>query len=178
MANPFRTHRKLSWAVVSLLVASGAVAALELTDTTHWFHDAPVPQTASEFTKGEPATSSNGDQSNPNSPEDTNEKSSGSAGRHLIEPTGNFVSSHTAKTTSNEASTCNTTPGASCQITFTMGSLVKSLPAKHADAGGAVYWEWQPQDVGLTSGSWRVKATAKLEGKTKSASDASLLEVQ
>jgi hypothetical protein len=171
MANVFKSHPKLSWLVAFLFVAAGTVAALELTDTTYFFHEKPVPYTSSEYTKGEPTASSNGQTPTPGSGDPTG-KDSGSASRNLVEPSGNFVSSHHVSGSSNVASTCNTTPGARCAITFTRNGITKSLPSKTVDAGGAAYWDWQPEDIGLTVGTWQIKAVAKSGTQTKTASDA------
>jgi len=173
--NMFKSHPKLSWIALSLLVVGGIVAALELTNTTYWFHDQPQSYTASEYTKGESSTDENTGQP---TQDEQNDKGSSGTSKALVEPTGNFVSSHHATAVSNEASTCNSTPGATCKITFTKDGVTKSLPAKTLDNGGATYWEWQPGEIGLTSGSWKVKAVTSLGDQTKAATDALTLEIK
>ena len=58
-----------------------------------------------------------------------------------------------------------------------MSSMVKSLPAQTTDAGGATYWNWKLQDYGLTAGTWKITAIAKLNGQTQTATDATNLEI-
>jgi hypothetical protein len=41
MANVFKSHPKLSWLVALLFIAAGALATLELTNTTHLFGEGP-----------------------------------------------------------------------------------------------------------------------------------------
>src|SRR5690606_17218727 len=130
--------------------------------------------------KGEPKKQSG-------SSDDSSQSDSGSGGSsgpktmaasaNLITPFGNFVSNHRPNLSGSPApntlsSVCNTTPGASCTISFTKDGTTKSLPAQTADANGATYWNWKLQDIGLTTGTWKVQANASLNGQTKSASDA------
>lgn len=101
----------------------------------------------------------------------------------LAAPEGSFVNNHGSSSnpvvaSSQEESTCTTTPGATCQITFTQGSLTKSLPAQQTStsttkdaAAGSTVWFWTPQQVGLTTGQWQITATASLQGKTQSTQD-------
>lgn len=99
----------------------------------------------------------------------------------LIKPYGSFVSNHQPGQHGSpleEASVCNTSPGASCTITFTKGGVTKSLTAKTADSSGAVYWQsWTPQSVGLTAGNWTVTAVATAGQQTQSTQDPTPLEV-
>ncbi|MCA9325291.1 hypothetical protein KDA23_04485 [Candidatus Saccharibacteria bacterium] len=171
MTNLFKSHPKLSWIVVSLLAIGGVVATLEATDTTYWLHDKPQTYTASEYTKG--ATDSPG-----TSETSEGTKTSTGSSATLIKPTGNFVSSHHVTNSSNIASTCNSTPGATCQITFTKGGVTKKLPSRIVDNGGAAYWSWQTSDIGLTQGDWKVRAVATLGSQQSTATDALVLEVQ
>lgn len=119
-------------------------------------------------------SSANQDKSNP---------TGGSTNATLIAPTGTFVSNHHPNLGGQPApnkmsSNCTTTPGASCQISFTLGSTTKSLPSKTTDAEGSAYWEnWTLQSIGLTQGNWAVKATATLGDKTSSATDGQELVV-
>ena len=78
-----------------------------------------------------------------------------------------------------ENSVCVTSPGADCEITFTLGSTVKSLGKKQADATGAVYWSnWKLQDIGLTVGDWTITATATQNGQSGVTTDPNKLQVR
>ncbi len=111
-----------------------------------------------------------------------NDKSTQTVSGQLIAPSGNFVSNHHPNLSGSPApnqisSDCNTTPGAVCQITFTKGPLVKSLLAQTTDASGTTYWSWKLDDVGLTAGTWQVRAIATLNGKSLDMKDAMNLDV-
>ena len=98
-------------------------------------------------------------------------------------PNGTFVSNHRPSLSGSadqkaEQSTCNTSPGASCYITFTKGSVVKTLAAQTTDASGATYWSWNINDSGFSEGKWTVQATVTLNGQTANASDPIDLVVQ
>ena len=96
----------------------------------------------------------------------------------LDPPSGDFVSSHTISLSAPEQSVCNTTPGATCTITFAQGSTSKSLAVENTDRGGSAYWNgWTPKSIGLTPGSWTIQATATLNGQSKTGTDARNLEV-
>jgi len=100
----------------------------------------------------------------------------------LVAPSGDFVSDHHPNLSGSPApntmtSVCNTTAGASCQIFFTNNSVVKSLPSQVANSGGSVYWNWTLQSVGLTAGSWQIKAVATMGTQTQSTNDATTLVV-
>lgn len=178
------------WVGSLVVVAAVAIATLEVTNRTYFFHDAPRPVTASSDTKGEPqdaATTPVSDTPPPGKDDGSSNtgtvpgdnKASGSGSGtivNLLEPTGDFVSSHKVNKSSGMTSTCSTTPGATCVITFTKGSETKSLPAQTTDRGGSAYWDWNAQQY-LTAGTWRVTATATLSGQTKTAADATNLEV-
>jgi cytoskeletal protein RodZ len=95
-------------------------------------------------------------------------------------PFGSFVSNHHpgGDTPTSEASTCNTTPGATCYIQFSSGSQTKKLDPHIADAHGSAIWYWDIKSAGLTSGSWSVTAIASLNNQTKTSSDPMALVVQ
>lgn len=98
-------------------------------------------------------------------------------------PIGVFVSNHRPNLSGSPApntinSTCSTTPGVFCSITFTQGSSVKSLPEQQTDANGNIEWNWSLQQVGLTEGSWDITVTAKNGDLTSTTTDAIPLEVQ
>jgi len=193
-----RDNRKKKFIILGgilLAVVISIVAALELTDTTHLFHTAKIIQapTASQETKGEPAAPDADDKSstskNPAGPasssegkpadtQSTKEGNGASSSAPLVTPSGNFVSAHKVPSDAPIASVCNTTPGASCKITFTMNGTTKSLSTETADRGGSVYWNsWTPASIGLAAGSWKIEAIATSSGQTKTATDALPLEV-
>jgi hypothetical protein len=100
----------------------------------------------------------------------------------LVTPSGTFVSNHKAKKSepgrAAMTSTCTTTSGATCDIIFTKGNETKSLGAQTADREGSVYWSWNVNDLGLSAGTWHVQAKAVLGSQTKTADDATNLEVE
>lgn len=100
----------------------------------------------------------------------------------LVAPTGSFVSNHQPNLDGSpapnlESSVCNTTPGATCMITFTKDGATKSLEERTADVNGSVYWDWKIQDIGLTVGIWKIQAVASLNGKSLITADAVNLKV-
>lgn len=99
---------------------------------------------------------------------------------NLAAPSGTFVSSHSVSLSSSSviASTCNTTPGAKCTISFTnQNGVVRFLAATTADKNGTAYWTWSPKSAQLTTGSWRISATAKSGDQSKTSTDPQPLEV-
>lgn len=92
-------------------------------------------------------------------------------------PSGSFVSAHKVKSTDALESVCSTTPGATCNISFTSGSTTKSLGAKVASSKGDMIWSWRPVDLGLSDGIWQISATATLNGKTETVQDPLNLQV-
>ncbi|HSW79529.1 MAG TPA: hypothetical protein VLG47_02010 [Candidatus Saccharimonadales bacterium] len=98
-------------------------------------------------------------------------------------PSGQFVSNHEPNLSGSpapntETSACTTTPGVLCKITFTSGSVVKSLPAQRTDSNGNTLWtNWTLQSVGLTKGSWQIAAVATNGSKSASVQDSSPLVV-
>lgn len=101
--------------------------------------------------------------------------------KQLLAPEGNFVSNHHPKLSDPsqdlQQSACTTTPGAVCKISLTKDGVTKNLPEKITDAGGSAYWGWSMSETGITKGSWKITATASLDGQTKIAEDALNLEV-
>lgn len=100
-----------------------------------------------------------------------------------ISPTGTFVSNHRpnldgSPAPSQESSTCTTTPGAKCEISFSNGDTVKTLPVKTTDSNGNVSWDWKLQDLGLVVGEWKITATASNGNKVAMSADSILLSVQ
>lgn len=100
----------------------------------------------------------------------------------LLSPSGAFLSSHRLSLSgsgvpSNARSVCQTSPGASCVITFTNGSTSRSLPSQQVDAGGSTSWSWSVADVGLTAGHWEVQVTARRGAELRQVDEAIGLEV-
>jgi hypothetical protein len=173
----------LFWATVCLVAVFGALFL-----SIHFFGQKPKPLTANSYTKGQPVKSAQSGQStrgsNSQVPPSSDQKSpSSTPTTDLLAPSGVFVSDHHPNlggtpTPNTESSTCNTTPGATCQILFTNGNITKSLQAEVTDVGGAVYWNWNLQDAGVTQGIWSVKAQAKFGDQTKTTVDPLNLDVQ
>jgi hypothetical protein len=192
-----RRFNKLIWLAVAIVALAIIIAVLELTNTTHWFHDSKAVRTsnqesAGQNTKGEVSSgngsvqssqsgsSSNSSQPSTSQPGDQKASSGGTntTTTTLVVPTGDFVSAHHVSLSTPISSVCNTTPGATCQITFTQNSVTKSLAATVTDRGGSAYWNsWKASSIGLTTGSWKVQAIATLDGQTQTAADALSLEV-
>lgn len=178
-----RRKKIIVLALVAILVI---LLALELSNTTHLFHNSKNTQPGSTSTidTKDGAISPNstpGPDKNQNAQSGGSQPSTGSSTNSssvpLKAPSGTFVSNHHPNLSGSPApnqmqSTCNTTPGAKCQINFTNGSITKSLPAQTADKEGAVYWSWKLQDIGLTAGTWHIQAVASLDGQTQTVNDA------
>lgn len=183
---------RLHYAGGGLIALAVVILILELTNTTHIFHkqklvSGTIP-TISQNNR-QPATTTpapnvgNGKTASgvSNGSSVTPQKTGANAGALLQAPYGSFVSNHHPGqngTPSTEASLCNTTPGASCYIKLTQGSIVKKLPSQVTDAGGSTSWNWSIDKAGLTSGSWQVTAVADLGSQSKQTADPMPLEVQ
>ena len=165
---------------------------LERTGTIHLFRSTKKTVSASSATKGELNTSGAQTQPSPASAssegtpatdgQDKHSPSEGTTSTLLVAPTGNFVSNHHPNLSGSPApnliaSSCTTTPGATCQIFFTQGQTTKSLPAEATDAGGSAFWNWKLQDYGIGTGTWTIRAVVTLGTQTKSASDSQALVV-
>lgn len=189
MANKKRSRKALYkspiFYVVVLVLIAAVVVVILIT------HKPAKHVTASFYTKGDvPISKSDGTSdvngnstnSSSSSAKDTS-GSSTTSNTYLQAPAGDFVSDHHPNLSGSPApntltSVCSTTPGATCYITFTQGSTVKSLTKQIADAGGGVYWSnYSLQSVGLTTGTWKVQAIASLNGQTKTTDDAMDLTV-
>jgi len=178
-----RGHKGLRLAGLILLVVIVAASVLELTNTTYIFHKKPVSteQAASSantsVNKGEP-TATAPVASTPSVPNST--KTGGTATASGVapkQPYGNFVSSHSIPMSSGATSVCNTSPGATCTITFMKDSVSKSLVVTTTNGDGTAYWNWTPQLAGLSVGSWKITATATNGGQSTSVNDPKMLEV-
>lgn len=144
----------------------------------YWHHTNNVVST--KQTRGNVLSFTNGKgQTNTsiNSTSGNNSQSTNLQGLAPTNPSGNFVSDHNSTLNTHELSTCNTTPGATCEITFTSGTITKTLPKEQADASGATSWTWTPQNLALSNGSWTITATSTLNNKSSSTKDPLLLVV-
>jgi hypothetical protein len=168
--------------LAAVVVACISLAILEYTNTTYIFHDRPVTHETQPNTPGRTANpNTKGEAASPNTDGTATDPDKGTANPgnvNLLTPSGNFVSNHRPKDNrADQQAVCVTTPGASCEIIFTNGSTTRSLPAQTTDRGGATYWTWSPVSANLTAGSWKVQAKATLHDQTKTASDATNLEI-
>lgn len=168
-------------AVITLLI-------LELAGVTHVIHreSRQIQQSGSAYTKGESAEITETDSqktsqtTSPNTDDTQNDKGSNGSGANqtnLSDPTGNFVSNHRPNLSGSPApntvtSVCTTTPGATCTIQFVQSDKTLKLEQRTTDKGGSAYWDWKIQDIGLTSGVWKVTAVATLGAQTKTTTDA------
>lgn len=196
-----KSHSKKVFGVAAvLLILVAVVAALELTNTTHFFHaktavsgkipvisSGKTPASTSKNTTSQTPATSKTTTTSPTNTTNTVDKSSGTGqGTNqpstLQTPFGSFVSNHSANLSgspSQEQSFCITSPGASCTMTFTNDSgIVKTLPGQTADSSGNVSWVWDVNSAGFTTGNWKITATASLNGQSKTTTDQLPLKVQ
>ncbi len=172
MKNKKKRKNSLRGIVITLVVVALAGAG-------YWYYVShPRPKDVSKApsigqqTKGEqgqdstPNKDNNSDGENPETPQ------------VLLEPIGNFVSSHEVEMNSLIASSCTTTSGADCVITFTKDGVTKSLAKQATDSEGSTFWEWTPKQIGLSPGDWTIEARATLHADSKSSKDASALTVK
>ena len=187
------------WILLGIVVIVITLFILEISNTTSFFHDKTVVRhktSGNQSTKGEQngsKSSTNTISSNTGSQGTSSDTSSVSSDKgtnnttdvNLEAPSGTFASNHHPNLSGNPApntltSDCTTTTGAACQIVFTNTSsgVTKSLSVQTTDAGGSAYWSWKLQDIGLTEGTWHIKAVATLGNQTKTSTDAMDLEVK
>lgn len=177
-----KTRMILSTVAVLILL----LAVLELTDITHFFHGKTPASTKVIPSSTEPA---NSEQSavqtkptpTPNTTPSTPTKTTGSSSSSSppsssdgpVTPYGTFVSNHQPPQSGDysEVSTCITTPGATCEMSFSNGSVTKVLTAQATDSSGTTIWHWNTQTAGLSVGHWTITVTATLNGKTATAHD-------
>lgn len=193
---PLPSKRKRLLPVLAVLVLIvGVVAVLELTNTTHLFHkakavsgvipsDKPTSSSSSDKKSSSKKSSSTSSTNTLTSPSSKSQQGSqlGQASTDFLAPYGTFVSNHRpnlggSPAPSQEQSTCQTSPGASCQIQFTNNGIVKTLESQTADSNGTTIWNWDVKKAGLTEGTWQINAIASLNGQNKNTKDTLTLEV-
>lgn len=177
-------------------IAALVAAVIIFLATTHYGNiigtKASDTTTNNQATKGEPSGDTSGEDTdpvgNPAPGTGADDKQNGQAGttpsgQPPVQPSGNFTSNYMPSLSATGAkeliqSVCTTTPGATCVINFTKGDTTKSLEKRTTDKGGSVYWTWKLKDLGLTEGSWKITATAELNGQKVSTTDTLPLEVE
>ncbi len=177
--------------IMTLVILAGIlVLALEATNTTHFFHKQKAVSGTIKTISSPPSaaaastTQTNNTVKNPSgysAGPKTSSPGAGTSSSTLTAPYGTFISNHYPGqngTLTKEQSTCNTTPGASCYIRFTQGSVTRTLPTQTTNNNGSTSWLWDIGKAGLTSGSWQVSAVATLNGKTSTTTDPVALEIQ
>lgn len=175
----FLTRRKklLFVASIVVLLAIGAFVFYKMTIETPSVTS--TPSTSQE--QDQQAAQQGESQKNPasvqsNSQSDKQASGTTSSGAPAS-PQGNFVSSHRVGLSDSIESICATSSGASCQITFTRNGVVKSLDSNVVSSNGSVSWVWTPDSIGLSSGSWEIKAVASQNNLQTEAKDPRNLEV-
>jgi hypothetical protein len=170
--------------VVVILIAAGVYFISRFTFLSGYSNGSA--HTSIPYTKGEvnnnqtSPTNTNKSTQTYNSAQNSNTVNTSST---LLIPTGDFVSNHNPNLSGSPSpntmtSVCDTTPGATCSISFYENAVVKSLPSHIVDSSGSTYWiNWKLQDIGLTAGSWKIQAIATMNGQSKTADDATRLTV-
>lgn len=172
-------HTKMYVALLGLIALLIIIGGLYQANKLPFWHRASIiPTTGSSYTKGTPSTGGPSSTSPSHSVTKTNTNSSNQGSdtappitQQLTAPWGTYANVSTAKMGQQMESTCNTTPGATCEVIFTNNGVTKHLDPEVTDAGGAVYWAWVPQSIGLTPGTWHMTMKATLGGDTKTTSD-------
>ena len=180
-----KNQKRVSKKSIALLILLIAFIILGLVLRTSLFRAKVIVASGSSYnTKGEQKSTTSNSRDKKNTTPSSRVESQKSTGTPLTlqTPSGDFVSNHHPNLSGSPApntisSVCNTTPGASCKITFTQGEQVKALPSQTIDGNGSTYWNWKLQDVGIGSGSWKVQAIASLDSNTTEASDSMNLVV-
>lgn len=163
--------------MVLLILFAGSILAL----TRHKYSPViPSTNPLSESQKTGSDGTSGSSQSQQSQSSNNTAPNTAQSGPAPLAPFGNFVSNHHpgGNSPTSEASTCNTSAGATCYIQFTKGSVVKKLDSQTTDARGGAIWYWDIKNAGLTQGSWSITAVATLNGQTKTTVDAQPLVVQ
>lgn len=187
--------KKIAFATLAILLACALILGiLEKMHVTHLLHKEPAALKVTSKTptaggasssnqKGETKSNKQSDPLTTNQPGDEKSNAGNGPTVTVLVPTGDFVSNHHPNLSGSPApnvmtSVCTTSPGTQCSITFTKGATTKSLPAQTTDREGSTYWNWKLQDIGLTQGTWEIKAVASFGSQTKTANDAINLEVK
>lgn len=108
----------------------------------------------------------------------------GDSGTTLAAPSGTFVSHHRPSISGNGGptelfSSCVVeTPGASCSISFTKGTVVKRLEKKTVDSDNTASWQWDINEIGITAGDWTIEAIATYGDEKQATKDPVKLEVR
>jgi cytoskeletal protein RodZ len=188
--NQKNKSRTLSSRPVMLLVISIGVIALGYLLWQHYHHTTTViPSTVPASSKS--SQTQKGDNSQQTTPTSTTQTTTTTSDKTASEPStsaplkapsGTFVSNHSPNiggvpAPSSESSVCNTTPGATCTISFTKDNQTKTLQSQTADNNGNVYWNWNINTAGLSVGNWQISATATLNGKSLTTVDKLTLDV-
>ena len=193
------SKKLLAFMIILIVIIISGI--LELTHTIHLFHKtdpAIIPITAGKSVKAPtttsntkvttPATANSTDQSTTSTSDQATKSQStslnstgSSSSATLATPYGDFVSNHTPgqnDSPTQETSTCDTTPGATCYIKFINSSTgtVSQLPTQTVTSNGFTSWTWNSSI--LSSGSWEVSAVAILNGQTLTAKDPTMLVIQ
>lgn len=184
-------HKSLAVPVAAVVIIAAVLAGLEATDTTHLFHSPSTPPVIPSTTPAnqsanqpdKPANSDSSGQNTAPAPRKTPAKNSASdtEGLPLYMPYGAFISNHRPGqdgSPTSETSVCNTTPGATCYISFSNGTITTKLPAQKTNSSGVTYWYWDVNKAHLGAGSWQVTAVASLGGQTKKTKDPQPLTIE
>jgi cytoskeletal protein RodZ len=178
----FNSHKNKKIAALVVLVVVAIYALLAIT-LRLWPLQKKVFITASNVKNGLPSnhanTGSNSSGTASSSPvtQSDNPKAPAQISTNtktLTAPSGTFANLYDASADTQMNSICNTTPGATCQVIFTKGSLSIALPAKTTDSSGSATWAWTPEQIGLGKGSWHITAKAILGSQTKTTDNGSL----
>ncbi len=164
-----RKNNKIGTIITLVVVA--------LAGAGYWYYasqpkpkDLSTSRSIGQSTKGETGQSDD-------SPSGETKQDGPTTPKKLLEPSGNFVSSHEVEMNSLVASSCETTSGAKCAINFTKDGVTKSLSTQGTDSEGTTFWEWTPKQIGLTPGEWVIEAEASLGTEVKTAKDAEVLRI-
>lgn len=179
--------QRVAVVAIAILIIGGAVfyftshkSSSKTTSTTPGTNFTTNSKTGNQSTKGEAPTPIQPTPSSKGIGSETGGNGTSSAAPTT--PTGNFVNTHQPSLTTQMFSSCVTTVGATCQVTFTNTSTGAVVPVSSqpqlVDSSGSAYWSWTPKQIGLTAGTWKITATATLNNQTQTASDATNLEIQ
>ena len=173
-----------SVAVAAVLVVGGAsVVWWRHSENNKKLMATTAPVIKKESTTQPGVIVSTTDNTAPNPQDVKQSTTSGNAtGTDVITPSGTFVSNHhlslsAAAPADIISSVCRTNAGATCELSFTNGSDVKVLGPNVVGSDGTIDWEWRLKDIQLTTGTWQIQATAKLNDKTASTMDPIKLEI-